>query len=72
MDQTTGSSSSSITKLKGKDNYPAWSTKLEALLDKLDLFDHIDATATAAAKELKDEPLAKWQKADRRAKTEVL
>ena len=43
---------------------------MEALLDKLDLFDHIEGTE--AATDLKDEAREKWLKADRRAKTEII
>ena len=62
MDQTTAAASSSFTKLKGKEVYPVWCTKLEALLDKLDLYDHIEATA--ASKHVEDEARDKWMKAD--------
>jgi len=62
MDQTAATASSSFTKLKGKEIYPVWCTKLEALLDKLDLYDHIEATA--ASKHVEDEARDKWMKAD--------
>jgi transposase InsO family protein len=70
MESAGGSSSSSITKLKGKENYPAWSTKMEALLDKLDLYQHIEQSSEH--KDLKGEALDKWKKADRRTKTEIV
>lgn len=71
MEQTGGASSSSITKLKGKENYPAWSTKMEALLEKLDLFEHIEES-DEESKELSGQALTKWNKADRKAKTEII
>ena len=63
MDQTNGTSSTSITKLKGKESHPAWCTKLKALLDKLDPFDHIEVSA--ASKHVKSEARDNWLKADR-------
>lgn len=69
MKQTGGASSNSITKLKDKDNNPAWSTKMEALLDKLDFFEHIEDSDTT---KFSGDALAKWNKADRRANTEII
>ena len=70
MEQTSGASSGSITKLRGKDNYPAWSTKMEALLEKLDLYEHIEDSDHH--KKLSGELLAAWNKKDRKAKTEII